>query len=60
MKVILTVGKCPEKKGYSIFHNQPPGWKGVISNWFGWFKYKSDATAHRDELQKFYDNESGT
>jgi hypothetical protein len=55
MKVILTVDKCPTKRGYSIFHNQPKGWKGVISNWFGWYKYKSDAIAAKDELQKYYD-----
>jgi hypothetical protein len=56
-KVILTVGKCPEKKGYSIFHNQPKGWQGVISNWFAWYKYKSDAVQRMNELQKCYDKQ---
>jgi hypothetical protein len=58
MKVILTVGKCPTKKGYSIFHNQHVGWQGTLSNWMGWYKYKKDAITARDSLQKSFDTKT--
>ncbi len=56
LPLVLEVGKCLEKRGYSIFHNQPHGWKGAISDWFGWYKYKGDAEKEVDRLRTYYKN----
>lgn len=57
-EIILTVHKCPEKRGYSIFHNQQIGWYGTTANWFGWYKYKSDAIKRACELMKCFNKQN--
>ncbi len=54
LPVIINVIPSKKKKGYSLEHNQLPGWKGIITNVWAWYKYKSDAMKAKDELVKFY------
>lgn len=53
MKVIIKVIKDNYKGyGYNLTHNQQPGFKGIISNTFAWYRLKSEALKRADELMK--------
>jgi hypothetical protein len=57
-EVVLTVIKCPKKRGYSIKHNQPIGWAGTTNYWFAWYKYKSDAIEAAMSLMNSYNRKT--
>lgn len=50
--VIITVVRSKGRRGYSLRHNQMPGFKGVVDMEWGWYKYKSDAEKAADGLMK--------
>jgi len=54
--VKIVVVKSPDKKGYSLQHNQKKGWSGTIrpDNIWAWFKYRTDAEQSAFELNTFY------
>ncbi len=54
LPVIIEVVPSKGKKGYSLKHNQQHGWKGIITDTWAWFKFKSDAIKSKDELTKLY------
>jgi hypothetical protein len=54
LPVIIEVVPSKGKRGYSLKHNQKHGWKGIITDTWAWFKYKSDAVDSKIELTKFY------
>lgn len=51
-RVIITVVPSQEGEGYSLEHNQPLGFKGIIGRRWAWFKYKSEALASAEELMR--------
>jgi hypothetical protein len=53
-QVIITVKKDRSNKryGYNLSHNQHHGFKGIISNTWGWYKYKKDAVKAAEELTR--------
>lgn len=51
-KVIITVEKDSSGKGYTLRHNQEPGFKGIIGYTFAWYKFKRDAKPRAKELEK--------
>ena len=48
--VILRVIQCPDKKGYSIQHNQRIGWQGTTKKHFAWYKHREDAVRQANGL----------
>jgi hypothetical protein len=50
--VIIKVVPSQNRKGYSLEHNQPVGFKGIIGKRWAWFKYKSEAEKSAEELMK--------
>ena len=54
LPVTIEVVPSTKKKGYSLKHNQKPGWKGIIGSVWAWYKYKEDAESAKKELTKFY------
>ncbi len=54
LPVIIEVIPSKGKKGYSFKHNQKHGWKGIISDVWSWYKYKSDAVKQKNVLMKEY------
>lgn len=51
-EVTVTVIPSKGRKGYSLKHNQSPGYKGIIGEEFGWYKYRNDAVMRAEELMK--------
>jgi hypothetical protein len=49
-RVVITVVANKTKRGYSLRHNQSPGFKGIVGSVWGWYKLKSDAEARANEL----------
>jgi hypothetical protein len=50
--VKIEVIKTPyRKQGYSLKHNQPNGFKGIIGRIWSWYKYKSDAIIAAQRLE---------
>ena len=38
--------------GYCLQHNQQPGFKGIITRVWGWYRYKKEASDAAKELMK--------
>ncbi|NJO63168.1 MAG: hypothetical protein HC836_34605 [Richelia sp. RM2_1_2] len=58
LPVVIQVVPSSKKKGYSLKHNQQIGWKGIISDTWAWYKFKSDAISAKNELETFYNKQS--
>lgn len=50
--VIRVVPSGSGRGGYSLQHNQPAGFKGIIGSRWAWFKYKRDAERSAEELMR--------
>ena len=38
--------------GYNLKHNQPNGFKGIITDTWAWYRYKKNAIESKKELEK--------
>ena len=50
--IIITVVPSLDRRGYSLSHNQPEGFKGIIGTQWAWFKNRLDAVKSAEELMK--------
>jgi hypothetical protein len=51
--VKITVIKDTRKGyGFNLCHNMNPGFQGIISNVWAWYRYKKDAIKAAQELEK--------
>lgn len=53
--VRITVVHHPSKRGFSLMHNQPLGWRGY-SQRFGFYQHRDQAAQRADELMGFYNS----
>jgi hypothetical protein len=55
-RVVITVVPSKDRVGYSLSHNQPLGFKGIVGRSWAWFKYKSEALKSAEELMKCWNS----
>jgi hypothetical protein len=53
-QVTVKVVKGTRGYGYSLKHNQKPGFRGIIGNTWAWYRYKKDALEAAAAFEKWY------
>lgn len=51
-KVTCKVIKGTRGYGYSLMHNQPAGYKGIIGSVWAWYRYKRDAIEAAEAFER--------
>ncbi len=49
IKLTIEKSRC-QLGGYTIRHDQPLPFNGIVGHTFGWYKFKRDAIARANEL----------
>jgi hypothetical protein len=55
-QIIVTVVRSKGKSGYTLRHNQSPGFKGIVGLEWGWYKTKEAAMDRANELMKAWNS----